>query len=170
MKDIDPDRDENSLNSRLIYSQRFIKQLIFWNTIYETNSGTAPQQEFTYLEVESGQGVYTWIDYNNNGIQELEEFEIAQFPDEADYIRVLLPNQVFIKTHQIRFSQLLTLNPQQWANDDNKFKKVLSHFHNQTSYLIDSKEKRDGNEFNLNPFNLNEENQLALQYNFRNVL
>ena len=170
LKDIDPDRDENSLNSRLIFSQRFIKQLIFWNTIYETNSGTAPQQEFTYLEVEPGQGVYTWIDYNNNGIQELEEFEIAQFQDQANYIRVLLPNQVFIRTHQVRFSQLLTLNPQQWANDDNGFKKFLSHFHNQTSYLIDSKEKRDGNEFNLNPFNINEENQLALQYNFRNVL
>ncbi|WP_223032585.1 hypothetical protein [Hanstruepera marina] len=170
LKDINPNRDENSLNSRLIFSQRFVKQLIFWNTTYETNSGTAPQQEFTYLEVESGQGVYTWIDYNNNGIQELEEFEIAQFPDEADYIRVLLPNQVFIKTHQIRFSQLLTLNPQQWANDDNAFKKVLSHFHNQTSYLIDSKERRDGNDFNLNPFNINEANQLALQYNFRNVL
>lgn len=170
LKDIDPDRDENSLNSRLIFSQRFIKQLIFWNTIYETNSGTAPQQEFTYLEVEPGQGVYIWIDYNNNGIQELEEFEIAQFQDQANYIRVLLPNQVFIRTHQIRFSQLLTLNPQQWANDDNGFKKFLSHFHNQTSYLIDSKEKRDGNEFNLNPFNINEENQIALQYNFRNVL
>lgn len=170
LKDVDPDRSENSLNSRLVYSQRFIKQLIFWNTIYETNSGTSPQQEFTYLEVESGQGVYTWIDFNENGIQELEEFEIAQFPDEANYIRVLLPNQVFIKTHQIRFSQLLTLNPQQWANDDNKFKNVLSHFHNQTSYLIDSKEKRDGNDFNLNPFNINEANQIALQLNFRNVL
>ncbi|MBP93479.1 MAG: hypothetical protein CMC55_05115, partial [Flavobacteriaceae bacterium] len=171
LKDVEnTENNENSLNSRLIFSQRFIGQLIYWNTVFETNSGTLPQQEFTYVEVESGQGIYTWIDYNNNGIQELEEFEISQFPDEADFIRVLLPNQVFIKTHQNRLSQLLTLNPQQWIDSDNGFKKFLSHFHNQTSYLVDRKERRSGSSFNLNPFEGNEADQLALQLNFRNVL
>ena len=166
----DSEKNENSLNSRLLYSQRFMEQFIYWNTAFETNSGTLPQQEFTYIEVESGQGIYTWIDYNSNGIQELEEFEIAQFQDQADYIRVLLPNQVFIKTHQNRLSLLLTLNPLQWSGSDNKFLKFISHFHNQTSYLVDRKERRDGDSFNLNPFSGDETNQLALQLNFRNVL
>ena len=171
LKDVDPEmEDEQSLNSRLIYGQRFWDQLIYLNTIFETNSGTLPQQDFTYVEVESGTGIYTWIDYNNNNIQELEEFELAQFQDQADYIRVLLPNQIFIKTHQNRFSQLLTLNPQQWVNSNNGILKVLAHFHSQTSFLIDRKEKREGNTFNLNPFNGNETNQLALQQNFRSVL
>ena len=102
-------KDEPSLNSRIIYNDRFFEQLIQVSTTYENSSGTIAQQEFTYLEVEPGQGVYTWNDYNNNGIQELQEFEIAPFPDQAKYVRVFLPNQVFVKTHQNKFSQSLTL-------------------------------------------------------------
>jgi hypothetical protein len=162
--------DEQSINSRLQFNQKLFKQLIQWNTVFETNSGTLPQQDFTYIEVEPGQGTYTWIDYNENGIQELEEFELAQFQDEGKYIRVLLPNRVYIKTHQNRLSQTLTINPSQWSVSENKSKKFWSHLYSQISYLIDRKIKRDGNSFNLNPFENDENNQLGLQLNFRNVL
>ncbi|MFT5215317.1 MAG: hypothetical protein ACI83H_000425 [Glaciecola sp.] len=160
---------EESLNSRLQFNQKLFKQVVTLNTLFDTNSGTLPQQEFTYIEVEAGQGAYTWIDYNNNGIQELEEFEIAQFQDQGKYIRVLLPNQIFIKTHQNRLSQTLTINPQ-IITDDAENKSFWSHLYNQTSYLIDRKIKRDGSNFNLNPFESDAENQLGLQLNFRNVL
>lgn len=162
--------DEQSLNSRLTFNQQLFKQIVQWNTIFETNSGSLPQQEFTYVQVEAGQGAYTWIDYNNNNIQELNEFEIAQFQDEGEYIRVLLPNQVFVKTHQNRLSQTLTINPQQWSTSEDNGKKFWSHFYNQTSYLIDGKVKREGSTFNLNPFNEDENNQLALNKSIRNVL
>ncbi|REE27740.1 hypothetical protein DFQ09_101577 [Winogradskyella pacifica] len=162
--------DEQSLNSRLNFSQKLFNNLVLWNTNFETNSGTLAQQDFTYVEVEAGQGAYTWIDYNENNIQELNEFEIAQFTDQGSYIRVLLPNQVFVRTHQNRLSQTLTFNPQQWTKSENKTEKFFSHFYNQTSYLIDRKIKRDGNNFNLNPFKDDEENQLALNNSVRNVL
>jgi hypothetical protein len=162
--------DENSINSRFRFNQKLFKQIIQWNTIFETNSGRLPQQDFTYVEVEAGQGTYTWNDYNANGIQELEEFEIAQFQDQGRYIRVLLPNQVYIKTHQNRLSQTLTINPSQWSVSDKKSEKFWSHFYNQTSYLIDRKIKREGSKFNLNPFNNSKNDQLGLQLNFRNVL
>ena len=161
---------EQSLNSRVNYNQNLFKQIIQWNTIFETNSGSVPLQDFTYIQVDPGKGTYTWIDYNNNGIQELNEFEVAQFQDLGEYIRVLLPNQVFVKTHQNRLSQTLTINPQQWSVEENKSKKFWSHFYNQTSYLIDRKTRRDGNNFNLNPFTSDSDNQLTLNKSFRNVL
>jgi hypothetical protein len=65
-------KNQPSLNSRMIYNDRFFNQLLQSTTVFETNSGSIPQQEFTYLEVPVGQGVYTWNDYNSNGIQELE--------------------------------------------------------------------------------------------------
>jgi hypothetical protein len=74
----------------------FFDQLLQSSSAYETNSGSIAQQEFTYLEVAVGQGVYTWNDYNNR-IQELQEFEVAPFIDQAKYIRVFLPNRVFCK-------------------------------------------------------------------------
>nr|WP_238566496.1 hypothetical protein [Nonlabens ulvanivorans] len=49
------------------------------------------------------------------------------------------------------------------------YKKVLSHFYNQTSYLIDRMVEREGATFDLNPFGTGD-NQLGLNLNFRNSL
>lgn len=160
---------EKTLNSRVVYNDRFWDGLVVTNTIYETSSGTIAQQEYTYLEVEPGRGIYMWIDYNHNGIQELEEFEVAPFPDQAKYVRLYLPNQVFVKTHQNKFSQSLTLNPIAWQNTDG-YKRVLSHFNNQTSYLIDRRDLRKGDGFNFNPFTNDDEQLVGLNESFRNSL
>ena len=162
-------KDEPSFNSRILYSDRFFGQILQTTTAYETSSGTIAQQEFTYLQVEPGQGVYMWNDYNSNGIQELQEFEIAPYPDLAIYVRVFLPNQVFVRTHQNKFSQALNFNFNQWQNE-NGFKKFASHFYNQTSFLIDRKIKRNGANFDLNPFSKEEEELIGLNTNFRNSL
>ena len=162
-------KNEPSLNSRLLYNDKYFNQLMLVTTAYETTSGTIAQQEFTYLEVEPGQGVYTWIDYNNNGIQELEEFEVAAFPDQAKYVRVFLPNQVFVKTHQNKFSQALTLNMSQWQNSTG-FRKFLSHFYNQSSFLTERKIQRNGDNFDLNPFSNSDNNLLGLNTSLRNSL
>lgn len=162
-------KNEPSLNSRILYNDRFFNQLMQIGTAYETSSGTIAQQEFTYIEVPTGQGVYTWNDYNGDGIQQLEEFEIAAFPDQARYIRIFLPNQIYIKTNQNKFSQSVALNPMQWQNEKG-FKKLLSYFYNQTSFIMDRKVKSQGERLELNPFNSSEENILGLNSSFRNSL
>tara|TARA_B110000483_G_scaffold31855_1_gene38720 strand:+ start:326 stop:3667 length:3342 start_codon:yes stop_codon:yes gene_type:complete len=161
---------QKSVNSRLQYSQKIANNLIHWNTLFETDAGRLPQQDFTYVEVEPGQGSFVWFDYNGNGIQELEEFEVAQFQDQAIYIRVLLPNQVYIRTHQNKFSQSLTFNPNQWANSTHSNKQFWSHFYNQTSFLIDRKDQNNSQSIRISPFHSKPEDQLALHSNFRNQL
>jgi len=161
--------NEPSLNSRILYNDSFFSQKIQLTSLYENNSGTIAQQEYSFLEVEPGKGVFAWNDYNSNGIQELQEFEIATFPDQAKYVKIFLPNQIFVKTHQNKFSQSVTLNPSSWINK-NGFRKFLSHFYNQTSYLIERKIKRDGDNFDLNPFATNDKNLLGLSSSIRNSL
>ena len=56
--------NQKALNSRIIYNQRLLKNFITLGTRYETSSGNVAQQDFVYIEVEPGQGYYTWIDYN----------------------------------------------------------------------------------------------------------
>lgn len=162
-------QNEPSLNSRVLYNDQFFNQLMQLNVAYENTSGSIAQQEFSYVEVDAGQGVYTWNDYNTNGIKELEEFEVAQFADQAKYVRVFLPNQVFVKTHQNKFSGALTLNPNRWQNEKG-LKKLLSFFYNQTSFLTDRKMERNGSAFDFNPFAKSDTDLLGLNLSFRNSL
>jgi len=161
--------NEKSLNSRILYSQKIFNQFIHLNTIFEINSGVVPQQDFTFIAVDEGQGYYTWIDYNENGIQELNEFEIAQFQDQANYIKILLPNQVFVKTQQNKLSTSLALNPKIWINSDNGFKKIAAKFFNQTSFLIDKKTKRENN-FDFNLLQKEDDKLLTIGSSFKNTL
>jgi hypothetical protein len=160
---------EKSLNARVLYNQTLFKGRVRLNTTLSSNNGVIPQQDFTYFEVDQGEGIYTWNDYNENGIQELDEFEIAQFQDAANFVRILLPNQRFVKIRENTFGQTLTLNPQQWSGEKGLLK-VLSRFYNTTSYIIDRKVRRANEDFNINPFKEGGENQLGLILNFRNAL
>ena len=159
--------DVNALNSRINYSQKLFRSFIRWTTVYETSSGTSPQQQFAYIKTEPGQGYYTWIDYNNNGIQEFEEFEIAKFSDQADYLRVTLPAVNYINVNQTKFSQSLHINPIQWRSSEG-IKKTLSQFSNQSYILVDNKKERKGSGFDLNPFDINNPAVLGLINTLKN--
>jgi len=161
--------NEESLNSRLTYNQQFFKNFVTFGTRYETFSGNVAQQDFVYVEVEAGQGFYTWLDYNGNGIQEFDEFEIAEFQDQANYLRVPLPNLQFIPTQSAKINQSITVNASQWR-DEKGIRKILSHFYNQFFLSSTNEQQRTNNSFNFNPFELNEEKQISVNYTIKNSL
>ena len=160
--------NEKSLNTKLTYNQLFWQQFLNLSTIYETSSGNLAQQDYVYIETEPGQGFYTWNDYNNNGIKEFNEFEIAQFKDQANYLRVPLPNLTFLPTQYIKWQQNITLNPAVWRQNDKTT--LLQRFYNQSYFLVENTQKRQINQFNLNPFDLDDSKLVALNLNFRNQL
>jgi hypothetical protein len=63
----------------------------------------------------------------------------------------------------------LNLNPIRWQSAAG-FKKILSYFYNQTSYLVERKTEQNGNNFYFNPFTASDENLLGLNSSFRNSL
>ena len=124
---------ENSLASRLNYNLKLLNGGINTNSFLEIGSGLELQKEFIYIEVPAGQGVYTWNDYNDNGIKELNEFEIAAFSDQATYIRVFTPNNNYIKIYSFQYNQNLNIDFKRIINGKTMVEKFLNKFYNQTA-------------------------------------
>lgn len=106
---ITQDADKSLVNG-IEYSVRLLKGSIQLSTFYELGSGLEVKKEYSFIEVAPGQGFYTWKDYNENGIKELNEFEISVFSDQAKYLKVFTPTNEFVKTFNNQFNQLVNLN------------------------------------------------------------
>lgn len=158
--------DIDVINARALYTQQLFKGLIRLSTVYETSSGSTAQQNFTYIETETGQGFYTYLgDLNGNEQKDFDEFEVAQFTDQANYLRVLLPNIKRTPSQKAKLSQSLFVNFNQFQQQTSKLLKTLSHFAIQSSVLIDKDQLKNGQDFNINPFDKDEESLIGLQQN-----
>ncbi|WP_164875570.1 hypothetical protein [Apibacter sp. HY039] len=104
-------KDENYALGAIRWNKLFLNNGIILNALYELSSGQEAQREFKYVKVTDGQGIYKWTDYNQNGIEELDEFEIAEFSDQAQYIRVYTDNIKYQKSNRNRLNFTLQLNP-----------------------------------------------------------
>jgi len=163
--------DETGLG-QIDHSLRLWKGGLIATSFYQLGSVMEVEKEFSYIEVAPGQGVYSWSDYNNNGVKELDEFELAAFADQANYIRVYIPGTNFIKTFGNQFSTSIMLNPSRfWRKSNRKLLKGLSHFANQLVYRSAHKTLSYDVWEIANPFytNLKDQNILSLNSSFRNT-
>ncbi len=163
---------EKTLLGRVEYEVRLLKGAFTWNNFYEIGSGLELKREFLYIKVNDGQGVYTWIDYNSDGIKDLNEFEIAQYIDQASYIRVFTPSNQYIKTYSNEFNQSIYWRPERIWSSKKGLKKLLSRFSDQARVRI----SRKTNLFNgidaFNPFStqIRDTNLIATNTNLRNTV
>ncbi|MFT6815314.1 MAG: hypothetical protein ACJAZ3_001219, partial [Sphingobacteriales bacterium] len=121
------------------YNATLASGLIRTSSFYEVSSGREQKREFLFIEVPVGQGTYNWVDYNNNGIKELNEFEIAQFPDQRKYLRVFTPSNEFINTQGAAVSEVFYINPAAILKGNSIFSKVISTFSNNLFFLVNKK-------------------------------
>ncbi len=148
-------KPENTLLGRIEYELNALKNLITLNNFYEVGSGLELKKEFLYIQVATGQGIYTWIDYNGDGIKDLNEFEIALYQDQAQYIRVFTPSNQYTKTFSNEFNQGLFIKPERiWANQKG-IKKIVSRFSNQTRIRVLTKTNEYNGVESFNPLRSN---------------
>jgi hypothetical protein len=169
---LSPVKPDESTRGRIEHRLRLFKGAVRATTFYETNSGLEIKKEYSYLQVAPGQGVYSWTDYNDNGIKELDEFEIAAFQDKAEYIRILIPSNEYIKTYGNRFNTSISLTPSVvWLRSDNPLLRTLSHFSDNLRFRSQLKTRSDDMLKALNPFNVNivDPKMVYLNSYFRNT-
>ena len=163
---------EDNLTGKLEYNFKLWKGAITSSTLYEIGSGLENKIEYTYIEVAPGQGVYTWTDYNGNGVQELDEFEVAFFADQANFIRVQMPSTEYIKVYANKFNQSLNINPAVRWKSKKGFLKFLSRFSDQFAYSISQKNTSDKITEFANPFaqNISLDELVSMNSTIRNSL
>ncbi len=162
---------ENTLLGRLQYDLKILKGLINSNTFYQLGSGLEFKREFSFLQVNDGQGTHLWNDYNDNGVKEFNEFEVAgvnnQF--ESNYIRVFTPSNERVSIYSNQFNQVLFLKPNAVLNGTEGWKKILGKFSNKAAYRAER--KTGTQEAVYNPFSIDTEdsNLVSVNSSFANT-
>lgn len=164
---------DNSLLGRAEYIINEWNGFVRGNVLYELGAGQEPKRAFTYIEVPAGQGQYAWIDYNNDGIPQLNEFVIAVFQDQAKYIRVYTPTSEYIKANYTQFNYAVSLNPKALTSTmhNKKWENFITRFNLQSSLQTFKKQLSTGDVL-FNPFKgrVNDTALLNLNYILNNTL
>lgn len=158
---------DNIILGKTDYKMNLAKGAIVWHTVYEIGSGTETKKEYAYIQVSPGQGTYVWNDYNNNNIKELDEFEIAPFKNEADYIRIYTPTKEYIRVYSNSLNQILRIDLKKASKS-----KFLKRISNTTAFQSSSKLYDNRLEKYSNPFYLNYKDTTIStgSFSFRNTL
>ncbi|MBX7182689.1 MAG: hypothetical protein K1X82_11280 [Bacteroidia bacterium] len=162
----------DNLVNRIEYSWRVLKGVIQSSTFFEVGSGLELQRQYQYSKVTAGLGQYVWRDYNQDGIQQLDEFPVAVFPNEAEYIRVSVPSNTYSKTYSNQFNQTFNITPSIVWSTKKGFRKFVSRFNTQTIFSTDRKTGQEDFWSSLNPFrgNVLDSSLRSINSSFRNTL
>lgn len=163
---------ENTVLGRIEYNLRLLKGAVTSTSFYEVSSGLEERQEFVYIEVAPGQGIYSWTDYNDNSIKELDEFEVAAFQDQANYLRVFTRTNEFVRVYGNQFNQSFFFRPVVLWSGASGWKKLVARFSDQVAYRVERKTNREEELERFNPFSaaIQDSNLISINSSFRNTL
>ncbi|MDX9704414.1 MAG: hypothetical protein RBT46_01735 [Weeksellaceae bacterium] len=164
--EVDNLQKEEYITGNLRWHKGFFRNGLVLTAFYELGSGVEPQREFEYVKVTDGTGIYKWTDYNGDGIQQLDEFEVAEYQDEANYIRVFTNTVNYVKTNKNNFNFSVRFRFKELFDSESKF---LARWLWLVSLQSQNSVLKNGKTLEWNPFS-NSGESLGKSRNLRSVL
>lgn len=155
-----------TLLNRIDHNLSLFRNVLTATTYFEIGTGQERRLEFYYLEVPAGQGTHAWLgDLNGNGVKDLDEFAISNFPDQARYVRVSVNTNDYITVRSNQFSEVLNINPAAARTNYAGKPRFLEHFSDQFLLRLDKKTRGEELLSSLNPFSRRLDDSLLVTMN-----
>lgn len=150
--ELSPEDPAETFLGRFDINTSFWRSMIRTNTTYEIGAGQEPKVEFTYARVTPGSGTHVWLDslYNNDGKIQFNEMEVAPFQDLADYVRISVITDDFIRTDNAGLNQSISIDPYRRWNTAKGLKKLLARFSTNSNLQVNRKTRKSDA---VNPWN-----------------
>lgn len=119
------DNHNNSLSGRINGTcQLFDRQLVVAAS-HQSENGNQEQLAYKYIRTSAGNGHYAWNDYNGDGIEDLDEFEVSYYKTDADYVKYFVHTGQYVNTLQNDWNLNVVLHPK---SGERKISKFMSRF------------------------------------------
>ena len=88
-----------------------------WNSfidaqlLYDANTERRPLLQEAFIEAGPELGQYNWIDLNNDGVQQVDEFFPEQSPNEGTFIKQLVPSEELFPVIALRTRLRMSMDP-----------------------------------------------------------
>ena len=134
-------QNEETVMGRAEWNTDLLKRHVRSELLMSSATGRELKRQFVYVAVAAGMGTHVWKDFNNDGIQQLNEFveKILDDPN-GEYIKTYTPTDQYIKAYTNTFNYRLDASaPRNWRGSPSKVKVFLSRFSNVSSWTVNKK-------------------------------
>ena len=169
-KNINP---EKTLLGQWTYNFVIKNGLIRSSTDYQIGSGQQQRVEYLYTPVAAQLGDFIWVDHNQNGLQDNNEFEMAtdnNLEDSIRFVRIVVPSNEFQRTNQVKVNQSFSLNPKAIWFKTTGWQKWAGKLSAQSTFQINRQYVGVNNFAQYNPFYRADSSLVTSNNSIRNIL
>lgn len=151
----DSNKFDETIMGRSDWNARLFKNHIVSELTYVAGSGRELKRQYVYLPVPTGTGTHNWIDFNSDGVQDLNEFVEAINFDQRKFVKYYVPTNEYIPAFTNNLNYRLNINgPRNWRSKKG-IRNFISRFSNTTAWNVDKKITNKDFVQRFNPLNQN---------------